>query len=67
MPDPQQIFLELDSRKRVSLGSLATSKLYLANVDRDGTIVLTPAVVMTKAEAEDLSNKAEGATDRAEG
>lgn len=64
---PDQTFLELDSRKRVSLGSLATSKLYLAAVDDDGVIVLTPAVVMTKAEAEDLSNKAEGVTDKAEG
>lgn len=66
MPDPQ-IFLELDSRKRVSLGPLATSKLYLASVDDSGVIILTPAVVMTKAEAQDLSNKAEGVTDKAEG
>ena len=54
----QQIFLELDSRKRVSLGALAKSKLYLADVSPDGVIVLTPAVVMTKTEAEELSRSA---------
>ncbi len=54
----QQIFLELDSRKRVSLGALAKSKLYLADVSPDGVIVLTPAVVMTKTEAEELGRSA---------
>lgn len=56
---PDQTFLELDSRKRISLGPLATSKLYLATVDGDGVIVLTPAVVMTKAEADELAKGAE--------
>lgn len=56
---PDQTFLELDSRKRISLGPLATSKLYLATVDDDGVIVLTPAVVMTKAEADELAKGAE--------
>jgi hypothetical protein len=43
--------LELDSRRRVSLGSLATHDRYLVEVEEDGTIVLTPAVVMSAAEA----------------
>jgi hypothetical protein len=43
--------LELDSRRRISLGSLATHDRYLVEVEEDGTIVLTPAVVMSAAEA----------------
>lgn len=48
------ILLELDSRKRVSLGPLATSKFYLASVDERGVITLIPAVVMAKADLEEL-------------
>jgi hypothetical protein len=43
--------IELDARDRASLKSLATHKRYLAEVEPDGTIVLTPAVVMSAAEA----------------
>ena len=43
--------LEVDGRRRLSLGSLADHDRYLANVEADGTIVLTPAVVLTVAEA----------------
>jgi hypothetical protein len=43
--------IELDSRSRASLKSLATHQRYLAEVEPDGTIVLTPAVVMSAAEA----------------
>ncbi len=43
--------LELDSRRRISLGSLATYERYFVEVEGDGTIVLTPAVVMSAAEA----------------
>ncbi len=43
--------IEVDARKRLSLGSLANYDRYLANVEEDGTIVLTPAVVLTAAEA----------------
>jgi hypothetical protein len=38
--------LEVDSRRRVSLGPLAKSELYLVEVEEDGTIILTPAVVV---------------------
>jgi hypothetical protein len=43
--------LELDSRRRVSLGSMATYDRYFVDVEDDGTIVLTPAVVMSATEA----------------
>jgi hypothetical protein len=43
--------LELDSRRRVSLGALATYDRYFVEVEDDGTIVLTPAVVMSASEA----------------
>lgn len=45
--------IELDSRRRASLSSLAHAdhERYLATVEPDGTIVLTPAVVLTAAEA----------------
>lgn len=42
----KQILLEVDSRKRISLGELATRQRYLATVEADGTIILTPAVVV---------------------
>jgi hypothetical protein len=47
----QPTLLEVDSRRRVSLGSLAEHARYLVEVEDDGVIVLTPAVVMSVAEA----------------
>lgn len=41
--------LEVDSRKRVSLGTLAQHDLYMVNVLENGEIVLTPAVVIPAA------------------
>jgi hypothetical protein len=43
--------IELDARDRASLKSLATHKQYLAEVEPDGTIILTPAAVLSLAEA----------------
>lgn len=43
--------VEVDARRRVSLGTLAQHDRYLADVEEDGTIILTPAVVMSLAEA----------------
>lgn len=43
--------IELDARNRASLGALATAKLYTAEVDDDGTITMTPAVVMSAIDA----------------
>jgi hypothetical protein len=49
--NPTGTLLELDSRRRLSLGQIAKHDRYLAEIEQDGTIVLTPAVVMTEAEA----------------
>lgn len=50
-PEPEQL-LDPDSRGRVSLRALGTpAPHYLARKEHDGTIVLTPAVVLTEAEA----------------
>jgi hypothetical protein len=51
MDEARQSLLEVDSRRRISLGALATSDRYLVEVEDDGTIVLTPAVVMSAVEA----------------
>ena len=51
--------LELDTRRRISLGQIAKHDRYLAVAEADGTIVLTPAVVMTEAEAARLRTEPE--------
>lgn len=45
--------VELDSRRRISLGRLGRPEhhRYLVTEEPDGTLVLTPAVVMTAHEA----------------
>ncbi len=50
----ERTLLTLDSRKRISLGPLAKHDKYLVVIEDDGTIILTPAVVMTEAEARKL-------------
>lgn len=47
----RQSLLEVDSRRRLSLGPLAEHDRYLVQVEDDGVIILTPAVVMSVAEA----------------
>ncbi|WP_454140727.1 hypothetical protein [Microbacterium lacticum] len=42
--------IQVDGRKRVSLGKLAKHDQYLVTEDADGRIVLEPAVVLTVAE-----------------
>lgn len=42
----KQIVLEVDSRKRISLGALATSDRYIVYPEDDGTLILVPAVVV---------------------
>jgi hypothetical protein len=51
MEADKQSVLEVDSRRRISLGALAEHDRYLVDVEEDGTIVLTPAVVMSAAQA----------------
>jgi len=49
--------VEVDSRRRITLGRLAAhGDRYLVSVEPGGTIVLTPAVVMSEAEARLLAN-----------
>lgn len=43
--------IELDDRRRASLGRLGRHRRYLAHEEPDGTLVLTPAAVMTEAQA----------------
>ena len=50
MENAEQL-IEVDGRHRISLGPLARHSRYLAAVEADGTIVLTPAVVMPAAQA----------------
>lgn len=57
-PDPG-VLVELDERRRVSLGRVGHHGRYLARTERDGTIILTPAVVMTVAALERMHPGAE--------
>jgi hypothetical protein len=50
----QQRVLEVDGRRRISLGALAAHDRYIAEVAEDGTITLTPAVVLPAARAREL-------------
>lgn len=52
------VLVEVDSRGRVSLGRVTASehRRYLAHEEPDGTVVLTPAVVMSQLEARFLAN-----------
>jgi hypothetical protein len=56
----QEVLIELDDRRRVSLGKLGRPehRRYLAAQHPDGTIVLTPAAVITELEARFLANRA---------
>jgi hypothetical protein len=53
-----QPLLELDARGRAQLGRYVKDGCtrYLVNVEDDGTIVLTPAVVMSAMEASILAD-----------
>lgn len=51
MNDKAVIMLEVDSRRRISLGALAEHDRYLVTAEDDGTLVLVPAVVMPVAQA----------------
>jgi len=51
--------IELDDRRRASFGKLGRPehRRYLATQHPDGTIVLTPAVVISEMEARFLANR----------
>ncbi|TAM71940.1 MAG: hypothetical protein EPN48_00630 [Microbacteriaceae bacterium] len=48
--------VQVDTRKRVSLGSMAHHSQYLVREESDGTIIFEPAVVLTQAERAFLSD-----------
>ena len=50
--------VELDDRRRVSLGKIGRPEhtRYIVEEEPDGTLVLTPAVVMSELEAKLLAN-----------
>ena len=55
----EQQLLELDERRRASLGKIGRPehRRYLVTEEPDGTVVLTPAVVMSELEARFLANR----------
>jgi len=48
--------IELDERRRLSLGKIGRHSRYLVREEPDGTLVFEPAVVLTKAEQRYLEN-----------
>lgn len=50
------VLIELDTRRRVSLGKIGHHDRYLAHEEPDGTLILEPAVVMTQAERDYYAN-----------
>jgi antitoxin YefM len=50
-PQMDDVLIEVDDRRRVTLGKLAGHRRYLAHAEGDGTVVLTPAVVMPEDQA----------------
>lgn len=48
--------IELDDRRRASLGKLGHHQRYLAHEEPDGTLVFTPAAVMSEHQARLLSH-----------
>ncbi|MEW6477666.1 MAG: hypothetical protein AB1679_35925 [Actinomycetota bacterium] len=53
----QPTLVELDSRRRAALGRLARHSRYLAEVDDDGVITLTPVAVVSALEATLISRR----------
>lgn len=53
---PMSELVEVDSRRRVTLGAHARHQRYLVTSEPDGTVILTPAVVLSEAEARFVRN-----------
>lgn len=53
-----ELLVELDDRRRVSLGRIGRQEhtRYLVTEEPDGTLVFTPAVVLSELEAKLLAN-----------
>lgn len=50
--------VELDERRRVSLGKIGRHSRYLVREEPDGTLIFEPAVVLTESERKYLANQA---------
>jgi hypothetical protein len=57
-PQTQDAVVEADDRGRVSLGraGVQPNQRYVAHLEPDGTVILTPAAVVTSYEARFLQN-----------
>ena len=53
----EAVLVELDERRRASLGRLGRHNRYLAREEPDGTLVFEPAVVISEIEARFLANR----------
>lgn len=51
------VMVELDERRRLSLGKVGRHTRYLVREETDGTLIFEPAVVMTEFEASVLADK----------
>jgi hypothetical protein len=51
-----EVMVELDDRRRLSLGKIGRHTRYLVREESDGTLILQPAVVMTEFEARLLAS-----------
>ena len=53
----EPVLIELDSRRRCSLGKIGHPEhtRYLATTQRDGTMILTPAVVLPASEVTEVT------------
>jgi hypothetical protein len=59
MTPPEGELIELDNRKRAPLRAYAHHDRYFVNEEADGTLILTPAVVMSSLEARLLRSNPE--------
>lgn len=55
----QERIIEVDARRRISLGDLAQHDRYVARSGPDGVIVLSPAVVLTVEQYNNLLSDGE--------
>jgi hypothetical protein len=53
-----EVMVELDERRRLSLGKIGHHTRYLVREESDGTLIMQPAVVMTEFEAKLLASPA---------
>lgn len=52
----RDVVIELDDRRRVSMGKIGRHDRYLVHEHDDGTLVLEPAVILSEAEVRFMAN-----------